>query len=77
MDNDLLFQSESLDGVRVAVVTGLTHFDGTPEFQVDLYVSDSLGAEETHYMPSLEEAKNLALALCQRESSPSNRALDH
>jgi hypothetical protein len=73
MHNDLLFQSESLDGVRVAVVTGLTHFDGTPEFQVDLYVSDSLGAEETHYLPSLEAAKNLALTLCQGETSPTTR----
>ena len=63
MDSDVLFQSESLDGMRVAVVSSLTHFDGSPEFQIDLYISDSLGSEETHYLPTLEEAKNLAKEL--------------
>ncbi len=38
MDTDILFQSESLDGRRVAVVTSLKHLDGSQEFQVDLYI---------------------------------------
>ena len=66
MDTDLLFQSESIDGSKVAVVTMMTHFDGSPEYQVDLYLSDSLGAEATHYLPTLEEAKELAAALTDR-----------
>jgi hypothetical protein len=67
MDTDLLFQSESIDGSTVAVVTMMTHFDGSPEYQVDLYLSDSLGAEETHYLPTLEGAKALAAMLTQRK----------
>jgi hypothetical protein len=66
MDDDLLFQSESLDGSKVAVVTVMTHFDQTLEYQVDLYLSDSLGAEETHYCNSLDEAQQLALTLTSR-----------
>jgi hypothetical protein len=66
MNNDVLFQSESLDGSTVAVVTMMTHFDGSPEYQVDLYLSDSLGAEATHYLPTLEDAKELAAALTDR-----------
>ena len=71
MDSDVLFQSESLAGMRVAVVSSLTHFDGSPEFQIDLYISDSLGSEETHYLPTLEEAKNLAKELTHRNTTDS------
>jgi hypothetical protein len=60
MDNDVLFESQSPDGRRVAVVTHLTHLDGSEEFQVDLYLGDALGSELTHYTSNLIEAQKLA-----------------
>ena len=60
MDTDILFQSESLDGRRVAVVTQLKHFDGSEEFQVDLYIGDTLGSDLTHYTDTFDEACQLA-----------------
>ena len=60
MDSDVLFQAESLDGRRVAVVSHLTHLDGTEEYQVDLYLGDALGSDLTHYTATFEQAKQLA-----------------
>ena len=60
MDSDVLFEAQSADGRRVAVVSQLTHLDGTKEFQVDLYVADALGSELTHYTPTFESACQLA-----------------
>jgi len=65
MDSDVVFQTKSADERMLAVVTPLTHFDGATEFQVDLYVGDSLGSSETHYTDTLEQARELAKALCE------------
>jgi hypothetical protein len=60
MDSDVLFEAQSADGRRVAVVSQLTHLDGSEEFQVDLYLGDALGSELTHYTTNFEQAKQLA-----------------
>jgi len=60
MDNDVLFQAQSADGHRVAVVTQLTHLDGSEEFQVDLYLGDTLGSDSTLYTQSYDAAKQMA-----------------
>lgn len=60
MDCDILFQAESLDGRRVAVVSHLTHLDGSEEYQVDLYLGDALGSDLTHYTTTFEQAQQLA-----------------
>jgi len=63
MDTDILFQSESLDGRCVAVVTQLKHLDGSQEFQVDLYIGDALGSDLTHYTETFDQACHLATDL--------------
>ena len=63
MDTDILFQSKSLDGRRVAVVTSLKHLDGSKEFQVDLYIGDALGSDLTHYTETFDQACQLATDL--------------
>ena len=60
MDNDILFQSESHDGRRLAVVTLLTHLDGSPEFQIDLYLGDALDSDLTNYTQTFDQACQLA-----------------
>ncbi len=65
MDTDVLFQTLSTDGRVLAIVTPLTHFDGATEFQVDVYVGDNLGSSHTHYTDTLEQARELAVLLCE------------
>ena len=65
MDPYVLFQTQSADGRVLAIVSPLTHFDGATEFQVDVYVGDSLGSSQTHYKDTLEQARELALVLCE------------
>lgn len=65
MDSDVLFQAQSADERRLAVVTQLTHLDGSQEFQVDLYVGDALGSDLTHYTPTYEAACQLAKDLSE------------
>jgi hypothetical protein len=62
-DPDVIFQRESLDGTRLALVSLITHVDQSVEYQVDYYLGDSLDAQETHYCSHEAQARALAHSL--------------